>query len=497
MRIILITAVAVLVSTCARQPTALEQVQASGELRVVTRNSPVTYYIGVAGPEGPEYDLVRGFAKRLGVRLALVETDRFGDLLGEVATGRAHMAAAGLTVTADRARRVRFSPHYADVSQVLVYRRGRKAPKGPADLVGRHIEVVAHSSYVDSLAQARRQAPGLAWIEHPSADAGHLLDRVSSGEIDHTVVDSTIFDMYQRFHPELKAAFALAKGDRLAWAFRRDSDRSLIEASAAYIAELRESGDLQRIHDRYYAHKVNKFFDYAGTRRFMEDYQQMLPRYRHLFEHAAGRADLDWRLIAAVGYQESKWNPTAISHMGASGIMMLTADTASLIGVDDPHDPAQSIMGGSRYLWRMQKRIRKLVKAGTSDQDIMWMALAAYNMGYGHLLDARRITAMRGGNPDRWTDLKRDLPLLMEREWYSQMRWGYARSRETLQYVRNVRNYYDILTWLTPGAEDQAPQVHEDGDVRLTLATGSTGVSSQAGSAPRPAPARQPAPEAI
>lgn len=211
--------------------------------------------------------------------------------------------------------------------------------------------------------------------------------------------------------------------------------------------------------DRYYGH--HQRFDYVGTRRFIRDYQRMLPRYQPLFEQAASQADMDWRLIAAIGYQESRWDPHAESHMGATGIMMLTSGTARMMSVSNPTDPTQSIMGGTRYLWRLHQRVRKLAPEA-SRRDVTWMALAAYNMGYGHLLDARRLTAMHGGNPDRWSDLKKNLPLLMERQWYSQMRWGYAHSRETLDYVRAVRNYYDILRWLTDepagiGAENRTP----------------------------------------
>lgn len=450
MRTLLIILLATLASTCARQPSLLDQVRAAGELRVVTRNSPITYYLGPAGPEGPDYDLARGFAEHLGVRLRIVEADRFGDLLGDVEAGRAHLAAAGLTVTADRARRVDFGPPYQTVSQVVVYHRGRKAPRSVADLAGGRLEVVANSSYVEALNAARGQHAGLTWIEDPTADAGELLDRVARGESDYTVVDSNLFALFQRYHPELRVAFDLSKGDALAWAFPRRGDRSLIDEAAAYLATLRASGDLEHLMDRYYGHHGS--FDYAGTRRFMRDYQSMLPRYRRLFEQAGQRADMDWRLVAAVGYQESKWDPAAISPKGALGLMMLTPDTADLMGIEDPTDAAQSITGGSRYLWRLRKRVARIAPQAT-DADLTWMALAAYNMGYAHLLDARQLTKLNGGNPDRWVDVQKSLPLLMERRWYQQTRYGYARGRETLAYVKGVRNYYDVLVWLTEGKD--------------------------------------------
>lgn len=451
MRHVLIMLLAALLTTCGVRPSLLEEVRALGELRVVTRNSPITYFIGQAGPEGPDYDLVSGFADYLGVELKIVEVDRFGDLLAEVEAGHAHLAAAGLTVTTGRARRVDFGPPYQQVSQSLIYRRGHTPPRSPADLVGQRVEVIARSSYVDTLTAARGQFPELAWTEDPTADAGELLERVAQGKTDFTLVDSNLFAIFQRFHPELRVAFNMTEGDALSWAFQRRGDRSLIDAAAGYLAEVRASGQLAHVMDRYYGAKTT--FDYAGTQKFMRDYQQLLPRFRRAFEAAAKKADLDWRLIAAVGYQESHWNPAAVSPKGAQGIMMLTPETATLMSIENPMDAGQSIVGGSKWLWRMKRRIAKL-SPDIPDEDLTWMALAAYNMGYGHLLDARRITSELGGNPDRWVDVKDTLPLLTERRWYSQARWGYAKAGETRIYVRNIRNYYDILVWLEEGPED-------------------------------------------
>ena len=173
--------------------------------------------------------------------------------------------------------------------------------------MGKRIEVVAQSSYVETLTAARGKVPDLAWTEDPTADAGELLDRVARGEADYTLVDSNLFAIYQRYHPELRVAFNMTEGDALAWAFQRRGDRSLIDEAAAYLAGIRASGQLAHVMDRYYGHKAT--FDYAGTRKFMRDYQQLLPRYRKQFEAAAERAGIDWRLIAAVGYQESHWDP--------------------------------------------------------------------------------------------------------------------------------------------------------------------------------------------
>ncbi len=475
MRPVVIILLSALLLSCGAPPSLLDQVRASGELRVVTRNSPITYFIGQAGPEGPDYDLVRGFADRLGVKLKIIEVGRFGDLLTAVESGRADMAAAGLTVTADRAQHVAFGPPYQRVSQSLIYRMGDRRPRSVADLAGKRIEVVAQSSYVETLAAERGKVPGLTWTEDPTADAGELLTRVARGDTDYTVVDSNLFAIFQRYYPDLRVAFQLTTGDALAWAFPKRGDRSLIDEASAYLAGIRATGQLAHVMDRYYGHKST--FDYAGTRKFLNDYANLLPRYRAQFEAAARRSDIDWRLLAAVGYQESHWNPDAVSPKGALGLMMLTPDTAAIVGIDNPGDAHQSILGGSRYLWRMKRRIARL-SPDIPEPDLSWMALAAYNMGYGHFLDVRKITKLRGGDPDRWIDLKDTLPLLMEQRWYSQARWGYARGLETRAYVSNIRNYYDILVWLENGPEDdQAPD--ESGNTPVTADNAAPETSSR------------------
>ena len=154
---------------------------------------------------------------------------------------------------------------------------------------------------------------------------------------------------------------------------------------------------------------------------------------------------MDWRLLAAVGYQESHWDPDAVSPTGVKGLMMLTQDAAKDIGIKDREDPQQSILGGAKYLASMHKRIPDRIP----EPDRTWLALAAYNVGLGHLEDARMLTLKNKGDADKWVDVKKNLPLLTKEKWFKQTRYGYARGREPVRYVENVRTYYDILVWIT------------------------------------------------
>lgn len=437
-------------ATCAQPPSLLDEILALGELRVITRNSPTTFYTGSSGAEGPEFDLVKGFAAFIGVDLKLKTAERFSDLFGAVESGRSHLAAAGLTATPERTARVDFGPTYQNVKQYLIYKLGTGRPRSVHDLIGKKIEVVSGTSYVETLQNIQTLHPNLVWTENPHADLAELLVKVSEQEIDYTIADSSLFMVYRNYVPEIRMGFELTMGDSLAWAFPKRYDDSLIERAEKYIEFVRQNGDLDRIRDRYYGH--TKRFDYVGTRRFIRDYNNILPLYRHLFEQTADSQQIDWRLLAAIGYQESHWNPEAISPTGVRGIMMLTQNTASGLGVDDRIDPAQSILGGAKYLERLKKRLPETIQ----EPDRTWFALAAYNVGYGHVQDARAITAEMGKEPDLWAHVKKVLPLLTQQNYYSKTRHGYARGWEPVMYVENIRNYYDILIWLTEGSDNES-----------------------------------------
>jgi len=442
-----------MLAACGRPDTLLERIKANDELIVVTRNAATTYYEGPYGPTGLEYDLALLFAKRLGVRLNIIVPDNFSDLLGMVERGEAHIAAAGLTVTEARQRRVRFGPSYQTILPQLVYRAGTDLPKNLGDLPGL-LEVVSGSSHEEALAALQPQYPELSWLSNSTQDSAELLQLVWEQLIDYTVADSNDVAIHQRFYPELRVAFDIDDPDELAWAFTAGADDSLYQEAVDFFEKLRSSGELDQLLERHYGHVQD--FDYVGTRRYMSHIQQRLPQYIDLFESAAADTGLDWRLLAAVGYQESHWDATAESPTGVRGLMMLTLHTMKFLGLKDRDDPEQSIRGGARYIRMLKDRL----PARITEPDRTWLALAAYNVGYGHLEDARILTQKQGGNPDKWIDVKEALPLLAKKEWYKQTKYGYARGQEPVRYVENIRSYYDILVWDSerqPGAPLPVP----------------------------------------
>ena len=447
-RIALVVALALLLGTCSSAPTVLEQIREAGVLRIATRNSPTAYFRGVRGAEGPEFELASGFARRLGVRAEFRLADSGAAALADVTDNRAHLAAAGVVATEARRARVTFGPVYQRIRQHVIQHAQAPDATSLESLNGKRIEVIAGSTHAESLRLAAVADPALQFREVVGVDQLDLFARVSNREIDFTVADSTEFSLGRHFHPELRVAFNLAESEEVAWALP-PRDASLTPLVVRYFAELEGDGSLATILERYYS--AADRFDYVYSLNFISDVRDRLPALRPFFEEAADATGFDWRLLAAVGYQESKWDADAVSRTGVRGIMMLTENTAARVGVTDRHDPRTSILGGARYLLEVRDKIPERIV----ELDRTWLALAGYNVGFGHLEDARILTQRHGGDPDKWADVRAQLPKLAQERWYTQTRRGYARGWEPVTFVDNIRNYLDVLVWMTgdPAAE--------------------------------------------
>ncbi len=443
MRILLVILFVGLLGSCNNKPTTmLERVKKQGELVVITRNSPTTYYLGPEGYTGLEYDLISRFANELDVKLKIIIPESFNQIIPMIVNGDAHLAAAGLTITDLRKQAVKFAPPYQEITQKLVYRMGiNKRPRSIEDIGDRQLEVIAGSSHVERLKELKEDFSELSWIENEELESEQLLSLVSEQVIDFTIADSSELSLNQRFHKDLRVAFDISEPESLAWAFPISTDQSLYNMAVEFFNKLKENGELDQLIEKYYSHI--DALNFVGTQLFLRHVKTRLPTYQKVFRRAGKESDLDWRLLAAIGYQESHWKPRAKSPTGVRGIMMLTLNTARQLKIKNRLDPVQSILGGARYIKSMVNRIPRRIQM----PDRLWMALAAYNVGYGHVEDARKITQKRKGDPDKWVDVKKSLPLLSRKKWYKKTKHGYARGREPVKYVENIRGYYDLLVW--------------------------------------------------
>lgn len=442
-------------TACEKPLTHLERVKNAGELVVVTRGATINYFQGPHGPAGLEYDLAQRFADHLGVRLRLVVPDRASDVLPRVVSGKADLA-VGVTVRNRLTRWVRFTPDYQTVTPQLVYRNGERDPASVEDLSDGYLEVVGGSAQADAVRAVAEQYPDLHWVEAPYAHTEDLLQRVSDKRIDFAVAASNEMAYVRRFYPELRVAFDLSDPKHIAWALPRSHDDTLYNEAVKFIQSVKEDGTLAQLEERYFGHVSQ--FDYVQTKVFLRHIDKRLPRFEPQFQAASARYGVDWRLLAAMGYQESAWNPRAISPTGVRGIMMLTLATAAHVGIKNRLDPEQSILGGARYFSTVLDQIPERIP----NPDRTWLALAAYNMGLGHLEDARALTEHLGMNPDRWVDVKKQLPLLRKKAYYAYLPHGFARGDEAVTYVERIRDYYEQLARRFPVKDNSGQRMAED-----------------------------------
>jgi membrane-bound lytic murein transglycosylase F len=421
----------------------LERIQRSGVLHVLTRIDPTTYYQSPQGYSGLEYDLVTLFADQIGVKAKFEVPATFSKILADISTGKADIAAAGLTITQQRKQSMRFALPYHEVTEQLVYHSGHRRPKAASGLDKGILEVAHGTSHIDSLTDLKREHPALAWAVNKEIDSNGLLYLLHEGLIDYTVADSNQILLIRRFYPALSIGFDVSKPRQLAWALPISEDNSLFEEVERFFQRITADKTLAQLIEKHYGHASS--LNYVDNCTFREHKNSRLPQFQKYFDSAAKQHGIDWRLLAAIGYQESHWLDNAVSPTGVEGIMMLTNDTAKLLNIKNRKDPVASINGGARYF---KQRIQ-IIPEDIPEPDRTWFALASYNVGTGHLHDARLITQKLGGDPNKWLDVKKRLPLLSIPKWYEQTQYGRARGNEPVQYVENIRGYYDLLVWLT------------------------------------------------
>ena len=423
-------------------PTQLEKVLQTGELHVISSNGPTTYYEGSNGLTGFEYSLVKGFADSLGVKLVIEDESDIDQMLDGVARQDFHLAAAGLTALESRANKVTFSTPFMQVTQQLIYSNRLPQPTSIKDLQNKEVLVVANSSHAERFKALQTQFPELQWRAVINAEMIDLLEMINKGEADYAVIDSSAYDLNRYSYPKAKLAFDVSDPQPLAWAFPTLRDTSLFEAAQQYLGSIKADGTLAKVTEEFFDRHIEEVTT-GEAMAFTYQLEQRLPQWVDYMKSAAAEFDLDWHLLAAIGYQESHWQADARSPTGVRGLMMLTKNTAKAMGVVDREDPRESIYGGAKYLSIVLERLPKRIKG----DDRLNMALAAYNQGLGHVEDARVLTERMGGNPSKWEDVRKYMPLLAKQQYYSQAKHGYMRGWEPVGFVDNVRNYHKIIAW--------------------------------------------------
>jgi len=425
-----------------KQRSLLEKIKEKKELHVVLLNAPSTYYIGSEGPQGFEYDLLQAYANHLGVSLKITPAHTVKEALELSKNKDVHITSAALAKTPSRQKKYHFGPSYFEVQEQVICNRGMlgssKFPRDVEDLEGLSLMVGEDTSYSETLQKLTEDGFDINFTTTSEYSTEELLEMVAAHEIDCTVADSNIYALNLKFFPEISLAFSISGREQLAWLLPKDA-KELETDMYTWLNDFNQKGKMTQLKDHYYSYVL--FFDYYNTKMFYKRIESRLPKYKRYFQEAAKKFDVPWTLLAALSYQESHWNPKAKSFTGVRGLMMLTKRTAKILGVKNRLDPKESIFGGTRHL----KQMMKFVPNEVEGEDRLKFALAAYNIGLGHIKDAQSLAVKLGLNPNVWRDLKIVLPLLSQKRYYRTLKYGYARGSEPVKYVEAIYNYKEIL----------------------------------------------------
>jgi len=395
-------------------------------------------------------ELARLFAEQLHATLELIPLpkDQIPDALRKQ---QAHLAAAPLRRENNPAA-LQFGPSYQSVRELLVCNSDSPRIKSLEELKGRKLIVEAGSAHEVALREAQRSLPSLQWQTDHDLTTQDLLAEVGEGNLDCVAANELQFADARNYNPDLVAELDIVPPSQLAWAFPGNVDSDLLKQAQVFFTTIQQDGTLHRLLDRYYGH--NNRLRKMDAAAFITGINTVLPHFRRMFEEAATLTGEDWRLLAALAYQESQWDPLATSHTNVRGMMMLTGDTADRMNVSNRLDARESILAGAKYLLLLKEQMPDHIP----EPDRTWLALAAYNQGSSHLEDARILTERAGFNPDSWSDVKKWMPQLSRPNYYKTLKHGYARGGEAVILVESIRSYYDMLKRLEPDQKAAIPE---------------------------------------
>lgn len=428
-------------------PTILETIQSKGKIDVIILNAPTVYYVGANETKGFEYDLIYAYAQSIGVDLNLTVVHTVKEALELTRQGVGDITVASLAVNEERAKEFKFGPLYHTITEQLICHNSlykeKKMPQHIDDLKGLKVMVGEDTAYESTLSSLQADDVSIVgdsfrFRASRESSTEQLLKKVWEKDLDCTVADSHVFMINQRYYPELVKVMDLSQRKHLGWIVR-EGDDSLVDSLYRWLNRFERSGKLKELNGFYF--DFLKLFDYYDTKVFYRRIQTRLPKYEKYFKAAGKKYDIPWIILAAQAYQESHWNPNATSPTGVRGLMMLTNATAKLMKVKNRLNVQESIEGGAKYFAMIRKKFPKEVKG----KHLWAFTLAAYNVGLGHIHDAQGLAKKLNKNPYSWQDLKSVLPLLAQKKYYRNLKYGYARGNEPVRYVDAIQHYYSII----------------------------------------------------
>ena len=427
------------INGCSKESSKLKQIKSNGILRIALVADPPHYFPNKVKERGYDFELVSHYATSIDVELEIIKTNTSNEIIFLLNQGKVDIGILGSSPEFYQKNIENIVTYNNSKWYVIGNRGNRQLPKS-IDSIEPNTMIVANGSNASFMLHSiGEDYPSLLWDELKNTNVRSILERINENHSKISIISEDIYAYYQYLFPETKKIFVLPIKYPSRWLVKNNNNLSFLYSINSFFNNYKQNGKLEKIGKTYYEHL--SAFDYVDIRYYLKRINKKLPKYKKYFVEAAKNSALDARIIAAVSYQESHWNRKARSPTGVRGMMMLTLDTAKRVGVKNRLNAKQSIFGGAKYLKILYESFSNTIE----EPDRLWFTLAAYNIGLGHVEDARTITKSQGDNPNSWIDVEKHIPKLSQKKWYKKTKYGFARGHEPIEFVRRVRRYYDIL----------------------------------------------------
>lgn len=417
--------------------TALERIKRTGIVRLITDNSINTYYYHNGHPTGFEYELAFAFADFLNVELDVV-VPGWNNMFTSLEQGKGDFIAAGIVITREGIEKVNFSIPYMTSRQHVIYHKNNSGPEKIQDLASLTIHVNRGTTYHSRISELIKSGISLNYILYENVPTEELIRMIHDKEIKYTIATDTIALLSRRYYPDIRIGIPIREKEPLAWVVSK-KDPEMLKQVNKFLLYAGQTGLIKRITDKYFS-TINHS-DPFDLKKFHQRIDTRLPEYKQLIYKEAAKYGLDWKLMAAIAYQESQFDPEATSFNNIKGLMQVTKIAAEEMGISNHFNPSENIKAGIQYFDKMLKKFDYL----GDDHEKIHFALVSYNVGYGHVSDALKIAEDMGLDPTKWQSLKKTLPLLSKSSYYTRAKHGYTRGLESVQYAERILTYYDIL----------------------------------------------------
>ncbi|MER3317134.1 MAG: transporter substrate-binding domain-containing protein [Allomuricauda sp.] len=428
-------------------------IKEDGKLRALLAYSSTSYFLYKGRPMGYEYELLERLAEHFDLELEITVSEDLNSLLSELNNGAVDIVAYGLAITTERKKKAAFTDYLYLTNQVLVQRKPTnwrkltldniksKLVQDPIQLINDTVSVRSSSSYFDRLQNLSKEIGGTIVIDTLKGKlaTAEIIKMVADGEIKYTLADKNLAQINASFFPILDVSVPVSFSQRIAWAVNKNSDDFLVKINQ-WIENEKKRNDYYVIYNKYFKNKRN--FNRRVKSEFYSLTNYQISKYDSLIKKNAKKLGWDWRLLASLVYQESRFDQEANSWTGAEGLMQLMPTTAEELGVENLLDPIDNINAGSKYLKSIYDNFEEI----TDTVQRIKFTMGAYNSGYYHIKDARKLATLNKLNPNVWDGNVNEMLLELtypQNYNHPSINYGYVNGIEPYNYVNQIFERYD------------------------------------------------------